>query len=274
MSMPVVSAPRSAAVRAVALWAALLAIAPAAWAAEAPTHQVTVATADTFLKPGDIIIKYVIGGEALSLKDKVTAKAIGVLATVTKWTRAQFNEAAKKGHVKAEHAMLYTGSGKVAESVGEGVRMGSLEKVKGLYLAVYRPADPALAKRAVEIATRWASSGRMKYAVPYGLAERSTFGPDARAEAMAYAKAANVATGPASVSRMICSQFVIAAYQSAAWEPLLQKSPGAKADALAMPFAFQMQASHSSPLILDGQLLLASTHAEHGVEVLGSLVVK
>ena len=152
--------------------------------------------------------------------------------------------------------------------------MGSLDRVKGLYLAVYRPADPALAKRAVEIATRWASSGRMKYAVPYGLAERSNFGPEARAEAMAYAKAAEVATGPASVSRMICSQFVIAVYQSAAWAPLLQKTPGAKADALAMPFAFQVQASHSSPLVLDGQLLMAAARADAGVEVLGSLVVK
>ncbi|QJR15713.1 ricin-type beta-trefoil lectin domain protein [Usitatibacter palustris] len=224
---------------------------------------VTKENADTILKPGDIMFK--------RLNDSSPATTIGISISETLIQNLHgtlgSGEAAA-GDPKVVHVAMYLGGGQTAEAHGEtpgesaGVSLRPLSKHAGFLWFVVRPVDQALAKEAVAIARTWAT-GRMGYALPLTVPlSDSSFGPKARTEALEYGRAANVAGGPPGMSKMFCSQFILAVYQAAVVQRQLAKNSKLNADQVTMISGVDRQPSNTSPLVMHGRMMMTRIGVE------------
>ena len=190
---------------------------------------------DSFLRPGDILFKYMGTDNKTGLplagvvfEKLITAGQIAYKQGSGAWNdlvdseNAGLHKALAKGNPNAVHMAIYLGNGMVAEAYGTTLDDASVNKW-GLFAAhnyqswyVFRPKDTVFARLVTEVAANW-SNGRMKYLIPAEAAiTNSWFGPAAKEKALVYANAFSTIGGPPSVSKMFCSQFIIAASQSAA----------------------------------------------------------
>ena len=211
--------------------------------------------ADTLLQPGDIMLK--------RLNDSSPATTVGISISqglIQSLHGTLGSDDAAAGDNQIVHVAIYLGNGETAEAHGEtpgeaaGVSLRRLSKHAGFLWAVYRPADAALAKQAVSIARTWAT-GRMGYLAPLTVpGSDSSFGPKARDEALMYGHQAASVGGPKGVSKMFCSQFVLAAYQAAWVQRLMKADPRLTADRVTMYPGMDKQPSNTSPLVMHGRL--------------------
>jgi hypothetical protein len=243
--------------QALRLTVALFFLALFAGTAAAASFTVTAATADKVLQPGDVFLKF-----SLQKAEQLTQTLIKTAQKIVKKVSDFFGIAQKKGDPTGFHSGLYLGGGRVAEAYGgdlSSARVGirGLEHHDGYLLKVYRPRDTELAKRAVEVATRWANA-TMGYLVPIRTLRSADFGRFARAEALQYGRDASRAGGPKGFKKMFCSQFVLAAYQAAAVSAQLAKRPRLAASEVRVPLGVRVHAANSSPLTLHSQLLQAA----------------
>jgi hypothetical protein len=223
-------------------------------AAHAAPRVIDSASADSTLKPGDVLIKF-LGDQ----RARWTQKLIQGGQRATRFLAGLFHKALRKGDPKAFHTAIYVGRGEVAEAHGGSpstARVGvrSIDAHRGYLFQVYRPKENALAARAAEIARRWAN-GRMKYSVPIDVPLRhARIGSKALREVMRLAKGADTPGGPASVKKMFCSEFVVAAYQAAYLAPTFAGPTVRDAGAIRLPIGIDSQASHTSPLYMHARL--------------------
>ncbi|HUJ27211.1 MAG TPA: hypothetical protein VLW85_14400, partial [Myxococcales bacterium] len=224
---------------------------------------------DQVLKRGDVLIKFA------GVESSVTEKIIMAGEAVTKKLSGLFHHNIAQGNAGAFHAALYLGGGRTAEAHGGDLataRVGqrSIDDHGGFLFQVYRPKDQVLADAAAKVGETWANR-RMKYKVPALVPfERASYGPLGHREALDYATHADTAGGPPDVDKMFCSQFVVACYQAAAGAALIEKKGHLKASELDMPCGIDLQASNTSPLALDAQMVVGVQHGvwEHVAEVL------
>lgn len=206
--------------------------------------------ADSVLKPGDVLLMRAEG------RPSVVQRVIkGTQSILKRLFGGKDNKALAAGATTVTHALIYVGGGLVADAAERGVHVRRLAEVKGHVLfEAYRPQDQVLASRAVEIARAW-GNGRMGYLlpilIPFG---NSYFGPNAKKEAMSYARATKRKGGPAGHKRMFCTQFVLALYQAAFIERLLVKNPRLSAKELALPVPYDRHASRMSTTTFNGKL--------------------
>jgi ricin-type beta-trefoil lectin protein len=240
--------------------AALLALA-ASWASAQTAIRldqikyITEQNADTFLKPGDIMMK--------RLNDSSPATTVGIAISQTMISNLYGtlgSGEADAGDPSVVHAAIYLGGGLTAEAHGhtdvdnEGVSLRHLSQHAGFVWYVYRPLDASLGVEAAAIARTWAT-GRMGYLAPFSVPfHDSDFGAKGRSEALEYGRAAYVAGGPPGISKMFCSQFVLAVYQAADVQRQLKKNPKLNADQVTMYIGMDRQASNTSPLVMHGHL--------------------
>jgi hypothetical protein len=220
-------------------------------------HYVTDTQADQYLRPGDIMLKRLndkspATSDGIAISQEIVQNLNGIIGT----------DATRAGDPQVVHAAIYLGNNKTAEAHGEtpgeaaGVSLRDISHHDGYLFVVYRPADAALGAEAAAIARTWAT-GRMGYLLPLAVeAHSSSFGPDARAEALEYGSQANVAGGPRGRAKMFCSQFVLAAYQAAYVQRLLKANPKLTAAGVTMYPGVDRQASYTSPLVMSGHLNL------------------
>jgi len=211
------------------------------------------ANADQVLLPGDILIKL------LADEGRWTSRLISLGENATQFFDSALNAAVAKGDPSAVHMALYAGDGETSEAHGGSlstacVGMRRIAEHAGFIFEVFRPVDHELAASAVQTAKAWAN-GTMKYEIPVLVPlSSSSFGPEARREALIFGRDALRTGGPSGYDKMFCSQFVIAAYQAAVIAPQLRDDPNLAPDAIKMPFALMLQASHASPLVVEGLL--------------------
>ena len=228
----------------------------AAGVAHASTVDLSDATADEHLQPGDVLFK-VIDESPSSVQKWIIGAQRVIRKMVTPLSKNK--KGIEKGDPRAVHAMVYVGGGQVAEASSKAKKV-LLRTLSHQYLAgqksrllAYRLKDAGLRARFVEVARRWAESARMAYSVPVTGALDASFGSKAKAAAVKYGKAFARVGGPQSVSKMYCNEFVTAAMQAAALTSSLQKG---KANYNAVPLSARIHASHSTPMLALGQLRL------------------
>jgi hypothetical protein len=213
---------------------------------------VSAKDAESVLKPGDLLIKFI---------TKKWAATSRLIQAGQRLIKAAFALARKghKGDPRGFHVAIYLGNGQVAEAYGGSLasaRVGtrSLDAHDGFVFEVFRPVDRTLAARAVEVARRWATA-RMKYLVPIVAAVHSaSFGARARREALRFGRDAGREGGPQGFDKMFCSQFAIAAYQAAALAPVLAKNPRLAEKDVQVPLGIDLHASVASPVRLHARL--------------------
>lgn len=199
------------------------------------TVIVTQANVDTALKRGDLMFKYVdfdnksglpkagvafegliqAGQQAMRMSSKVWNKFLDS-------ENSDFRRALAKGDSNGVHMAIYIGGGQLAEAYGTSLNGASVTRW-GLFDAhdhqtwfVLRPKDARFADAMAEVAARWAT-GRMKYLVPLqAIVTSSSFGSNAKRQALTFFEAYDTAGGPPSIDKMFCSQFAVAVAQSAA----------------------------------------------------------
>jgi hypothetical protein len=208
------------------------------------------ANADRTLKPGDVLVKFL----GPTTKISKTEIAIEGGQKATRRLAGIFHKELKKGDAKSFHVAIYLGHGQTAEAHGGDLKTAhvGLRKIDdhaGYFFQVYRPKDSSLAQSAAHVAELWARPNRMKYAVPLTVPlHLSSFGSEAKKQALDYGRSADREGGPADVAKMFCSEFVIAAYQGAVVKSELSRSSALSADKVTMPTAVKLQAAHASPL--------------------------
>lgn len=206
------------------------------------------ATADRVLRPGDLLVKF--GAKATSITQKVIVGAQRLL----KVAYGVVSRSLRMGSANGFHDAIYLGNGLIAEAKQAGIGVSPLADNVGYLFEAYRPKDAALAARAAEVARRWAT-GRMRYRVPVHVGFRSKkFGSRARRDALLFGAEANREGGPAAVSSMFCSQFVVASYQAAVVRPQLDARPDLAPEQIRMPWALRIHAENTSPLGVHGRL--------------------
>lgn len=252
------------------LAASLLVGAAPAFAEKEPT-VITEASADKYLAPGDIYVKF--AAQKSGFMQSVIQKVQGALQTVSGF----FRKALQKGDPRGFHAGMYVGGGQVSEAEGEGLsdaKVGthSIEVQADYILRVFRPKDRALAARATEVAKRWAD-GSMKYLIPLQVIFSSVFGPKAQAEALHFGKEFLSKGGPKGYGKMFCSQFVVSAYQAAVVRGLLAQNPKLAAKDVVLPKTLSLHAAYASPLGLHSHLETALAK-DKGWTAVGSFLVK
>lgn len=228
---------------------------------------------DSLLRPGDFLFKYLGTDNKTGLplpgvifEKLITAGQMAYKAGSRAWNSLVDNEnsglhkALAKGNANAVHMGIYIGNGIVAEAYGTTLDGASITKW-GLFAAhnyqswyVFRPKDTAFARLVSEVAANW-SNGRIKYLIPAEAAiTNSWFGPAAKEKALIYAKAFSTIGGPPSVSKMFCSEFAIAAAQSAAAKLYLyQANAPITADQLDQLPTYLKLDSFSSPVTVFGE---------------------
>lgn len=223
--------------------------------AETAPPIVRASTAARYLRPGDTLLNFV-----RTTNPAFWAKAIVGAQKGIQKLAGFFNKSLRLADPSIVHSAIYLGDGMIAEAYGTnpddaGVAVVSLDQHPSETYLISRPVDSALAKRAATIAKLWAQTKRLGYFPPFHAPLRSSsFGSNARAAALSFGKAAAVSGGPASVTSMFCSQFVIAVYQAAIVAPQLAKNPKLSADRLTMPRALAVDAGNASPLAQVGAL--------------------
>ncbi|MBS2021260.1 MAG: hypothetical protein JST92_02545 [Deltaproteobacteria bacterium] len=220
-----------------------------------PGGIIDAAISSKFLKRGDVLIKFA-GTEA-----STTEKVIMGGEKAVRFLSGLFHKEIRKGDAKSFHVALYLGNGRTAEAHGGNLKtahvgLRSIDDHAGFLFRVYRCTDVKLAEEAALVGERWATTDRMKYAVPVAVPfERANFGPHAREEALVFGKAADTQGGPPSFSKMFCSQFVIAAYQAAVVARQLKKSPKLAAKEVQMTAGLDLHATNASPLAFHSKLV-------------------
>ena len=208
----------------------------------------TVATRfniDSFLRPGDFLFKYmgtdnktglpmtgVVFEKLITAGQMVYKAGSGAWNDLVDSENSALHKALAKGNPNAVHMAIYIGNGMVAEAYGTTLDGSSVTKW-GLFDAhnyqswyVFRSKDTAFARLVTEVAANW-SNGRIKYLIPAEAAiTNSWFGPSAKEKALVYANAFSTIGGPPSVSKMFCSEFALAASQSAAAKLYLKQANG------------------------------------------------
>jgi len=216
-------------------------------------HLLDAKTADTFLKPGDFLLKIYGGKTHMTGLKQLQAVQIAAQKLMKKMGKLRGDAAWKRADPEIVHGGIYVGGGTMAEADAPGIIQQSLDESTTFRFYVYRMKDEALRSRAVEIAKRWAN-GRMKYLPPVTVVGSSSFGPHARAETLEYVRAAETAGGPPEKSRMFCIQFMVAVYQAAVGSLQLAQNPHLGAGDLRMPYALEHQGTNLTPAHLDGIL--------------------
>lgn len=203
-----------------------------------PHVPVSAANVQSVLRPGDFLFRYadpsdpvdgqiinalIHGGQsaAQATSDVVnfTAQAVRDLFRIEE---GRFSRAMASGNPNALHMAIYLGDGRTAEAFGTGiddakVNTWSLFAPYRLRTTwrVLRHRDPQVASVVVAVARRWAT-GRMTYRVPMEVFVRdAAWGGGARTSAHEFAASFEREGGPPSYSNMFCSQFAVAALQSA-----------------------------------------------------------
>jgi hypothetical protein len=216
-----------------------------------PTQVLTRDNVDVVLRPGDMLFRYVDPKDPLG--DAVTGgiikgsqgaiQAVSGVVTYTvdevkgllRSSDERFDAALNSGDPNAVHMAVYLGGGKTAEAFGTTVddaRVNTWDLLgpsrHGSTWRVFRYQDERVARATAEVARRWAT-GRMTYKVPFEVFVRdAVWGERARAAAFSAARAWATEGGPADVSSMFCSQFAVAAVQSAAARVLLGEPANAE----------------------------------------------
>ena len=235
--------------------AALVALAHSHAHAEPTIPVVRADTSAKYLRPGDVLFNY-----KRTVSPAWWAQAIASLQSKIQVTAGIFNKSLRLADPNIVHAAVYVGDGVIAEAYGtspddQGVQLNSLDKHPSEMYTISRPVDPALAKRAAEIAKTWSEGRRMTYKPPFSVMfGSSSFGPKARAAALVYGKGARDSGGPKSVSSMFCSQLIIAIFQAAGVSPQLATNPKLRAAQMAMPRALAVDAVNASPLAMVGAM--------------------
>jgi hypothetical protein len=252
--------------------AAILHAAPAFADASKPRYM-RADTADKVLAPGDILVK--VSGKEMHL----TAKIIQTYQKLIRAIEKPFRSDLAAGDPRAFHALIYLGGGRTAEAYGGSldtakVAMRTLDAQDGYAFLGYRSKDAGLRKRAIEVATRWAT-GAMKYKVPVNTGFHTvSFGHYARKEALRFVQGALRTGGPEGFDKMFCSEFVIAVYQAAALLPAYTANPKLKAKELSLPPSLQIHASNATPITLQGHLQRAvDDPRDRSWEFLGTVAV-
>jgi len=226
---------------------------------EPPATVIDGASADTVLKPGDVLVKFLGPTTKTDLGEKVVQGGQKVI----KRLRESFHRELKKGDPNALHTILYLGRGQTADTRGTTgpqdahVGLFKLEVHDGHLFQVYRPKDASLAAAAAKVAEAWATPNRMKYKLPVGPVRFAYFGPAAKKDALDYGKNAARVGGPPDVKAMFCSEFVVAVYQAAIVERQLAKNARLDARHVTMPLGVNLQASHTSPFAFHSHLIEA-----------------
>ncbi len=234
---------------------------------------VTKFNIDSLLRPGDFLFKYlgtdnksglplagVVFEKLIMAGQSVYKAGSGIWNAVVDTANSGFHSAMAKGNPNAVHLGIYIGNGMVAEAYGTSLEGASVTKWSLLDAHnfqswhAFRPKDTVFARMATEVAANWAT-GRMKYLVPAEAAvTNSWFGPTAKEKALVYANAYNEPGGPPSVSKMFCSQFVIAVSQSAGARLYLGQANGIlTASQLDQLPSFLKMDSFSSPVTVFGE---------------------
>lgn len=234
---------------------------------------VTQYSIDSMLKPGDFMFKF-LGSDnktglpvvGMAFEKLITAGQMAYKAGSGIWNdmvtddNSLLHQAKLKGNPNAVHMGIYIGDSKIAEAYGTSLNEASVTQW-GLFNAhnfqswyIFRPKDTAFAGLVTRVAGNWAS-GRIKYLIPAEAAvTNSWFGPQAKERALVYAKAFSSPGGPESVSKMFCSQFAIAAAQSAGcWQIWKEGSEHISTDQLDQLPAFLKIDSFSSPVTVFGE---------------------
>jgi hypothetical protein len=237
--------------RAAALIFLALFCAAGALAASQQVTPVRQANADQVLRQGDVLFKLI--------NDKSHATSWGIVITdaAVQQLNGKFNSAAARGDAAVVHVSIYVGNGRFAEARGGDIKKvvtRPIDDHAGYLFYVYRPTNRALGEHAAEVARIWAN-GRMKYKDPYHVPFRSSsYGPMARKDALRYGHDARRGGGPRNDDSMFCSEFIIAVYQAAMVEAQLKKNPKLSPSKLGMQHAMQLDASNTSPLVLNGKI--------------------
>jgi|LNFM01.1.fsa_nt_gb hypothetical protein len=203
-----------------------------------PHVPVSAANVQSTLRPGDFLFRYadpsdpvdgqvinalIHGGQSVAqgTSDAInlTAQAVRDLFRVEE---GRFARALASGNPNAVHMAIYLGDGRTAEAFGTGlddakVNTWSLFAPYRLRTTwrVLRHRDPQVASAVVAVARRWAT-GRMTYRVPMEVFVRdAAWGAGARTSALEFATSFEREGGPPSYGNMFCSQFAVAALQSA-----------------------------------------------------------
>ena len=226
---------------------------------------------DSILRPGDFLFKYlgsdnktglpVIGvafEKLITFGQQAYKAGSGAWNSVVGKDNPVMREAKAKGNPNAVHMGIYVGRGLVAEAYGTSLQGASVSQ-HGLFTEhnyqnwfIFRPKDTLFARTVTEVATTWAN-GRIKYLIPAEAAiTNSWFGPAAKEKALMYAEAYSTIGGPPAVARMFCSQFAVAAAQSAAIKLYLSPSNTTAAQLDLLPTHVKLD-SFSSPVTVFGE---------------------
>lgn len=230
---------------------------------------VTPQNIDEILQPGDYLFKYVVSEGKTEFLTSVFQKIInyGQQAFTIgsqKWNdyidqeNLNFKKAMAKGDPNVIHMALYVGKGMLAEANGTTMQNAAVKTEsiftahKGEVWKVFRHKDKALSQDVSKVASLWANE-RMKYLIPVkGILTNANFGPQAMSQAVQYGEAYNVKGGPKSVTSMFCSQFAVAASQSAALNRLMvSNGKSAKDNLVNLPIEFKLD-SYASPCTVYG----------------------
>lgn len=196
------------------------------------------ARADAVLRPGDFLFRYVDPRDPLDSKIsgaiiKAGQSAIQTTKDAIDQTGAELRrlvqpddgaleQALLDGDPNAVHMAVYLGGGEAAEAFGTtpdnaAVNVWPLfaESRRNTAWRVFRHKDAHVAEAVARVARRWAT-GRMRYRMPFELFSRDgNWGDHARSAALEFAQSFETEGGPRSMNDMFCSQFAMAALQSA-----------------------------------------------------------
>ncbi|MBN8616550.1 MAG: hypothetical protein J0L92_38550 [Deltaproteobacteria bacterium] len=215
------------------------ACAPATWAPGSfAQRRVTATEIDQVLVPGDFLFRYVDPADPLDAQitnaiiqsGQVTVQSTsdateGVdrsLRALLGEDQSRFEDAFSRGDANAVHVAIYLGGGETAEAFGTSlddarVALWNITSPsrRGTAWRVVRHHDPRLRASIAEVARRWAN-GRMGYEPPFEVfVQDARWGAHAREHALLFANAFDREGGPPEIGSMFCSQFAVAALQSA-----------------------------------------------------------
>ena len=248
-------------------------------------------TADDILQPGDFLFRYVDPSDPLEAQitnaviqaGQVTVASAAADISLTEQAARdlfgaddqRFEDALVAGDPNAVHMAIYLGDGETAEAFGTSLDDPKVG-VWNLFAPyrnrtawrVLRHRDPEVHAAIADVARRWAT-GRMGYAPPFEVfVQGASWGDHARATALDFANAYDTPGGPPQVTSMFCSQFAVAALQSAMARVLLPVEGAlvtedlealpveARIDAVASPLHVYGAWSRSGAFALVGRIVL------------------
>lgn len=250
------------------------------------------ANADQVLQPGDFLFRYVDPQDPLDAQitnaiiqaGQVTVASAAANVTLTEQAardlfradEERFDNALEAGDPNAVHMAIYLGEGATAEAFGTSLDDPKVG-VWNLFAPyrnrtawrVLRHRDPEVRAAIADVSRRWAT-GRMSYAPPFEVfVQGASWGDHARTTALEFANAYDTPGGPPSVGSMFCSQFAVAALQSAMARVLLPVEGALMAEDLeALPIEARIDAV-ASPLRVYGAWTQSG-----GFELVGRVVVE